>query len=189
MTEKNFRASRGPRPGSRASTTCSGGGFPRNRMYLVEGDPGAGKTTLALQFLLAGAQRGEPGVYVTLSETEEELRDVARSHGWSLDGITICDLQARRRASRPTQYTLFHPSEVELSETTARCSTRSSGSSRCGWCSTRSPRCGCWPATRCATAARSWRSSTTSPAARCTVLLLDYGTSPASSSSRAWPTA
>ncbi|HET9229619.1 MAG TPA: ATPase domain-containing protein, partial [Thermoanaerobaculia bacterium] len=71
-----------------------GGGFPRNRMYLVKGDPGAGKTTLAMQFLLAGARAGEPGVYATLSETEEELRDVAGSHGWPLDGITICDLQA-----------------------------------------------------------------------------------------------
>src|SRR5690349_7862450 len=70
-----------------------GGGFPIHRMYLVEGDPGAGKTTMALQFLLEGAKRGEAGVYATLSETEEELRDVARSHGWDLSGITICDLQ------------------------------------------------------------------------------------------------
>lgn len=96
-----------------------GGGFPRHRMYLVQGDPGAGKTTLALQFLLTGVQQGEPGVYVTLSETEEELRDVASSHGWSLDGITICDLQtAEESLENDSQYTLFHPSEVELSETT-----------------------------------------------------------------------
>jgi circadian clock protein KaiC len=96
-----------------------GGGFPRNRMYLVEGDPGSGKTTLALQFLLAGVRRGEPGVYATLSETEEELRDVAGSHGWSLDGITICDLQtAEESLKADSQYTLFHPAEVELSETT-----------------------------------------------------------------------
>ncbi|HWN41609.1 MAG TPA: ATPase domain-containing protein [Thermoanaerobaculia bacterium] len=96
-----------------------GGGFPRNRMYLVKGDPGAGKTTLAMQFLLAGARAGEPGVYATLSETEEELRDVARSHGWSLDGITICDLQASEESLKAdSQYTLFHPSEVELSDTT-----------------------------------------------------------------------
>jgi circadian clock protein KaiC len=96
-----------------------GGGFPRNRMYLIEGDPGAGKTTMALQFLLTGVERGEPGVYATLSETEEELRDVARSHGWSLDGITICDLQtAEESLKADSQYTLFHPSEVELSETT-----------------------------------------------------------------------
>ena len=96
-----------------------GGGFPRNRMYLVKGDPGAGKTTLAMQFLLAGARAGEPGVYATLSETEEELRDVARSHGWPLVGITICDLQASEESLKAdSQYTLFHPSEVELSDTT-----------------------------------------------------------------------
>ncbi len=96
-----------------------GGGFPINRMYLLEGDPGAGKTTTALQFLLAGARAGEPGVYATLSETEEELRDVAASHGWSLDGITICELQtAEESLKADSQYTLFHPSEVELSETT-----------------------------------------------------------------------
>ena len=96
-----------------------GGGFPRNRMYLVKGDPGAGKTTLAMQFLLAGARAGEAGVYATLSETEEELRDVARSHGWPLDGITICDLQASEESLKAdSQYTLFHPSEVELSDTT-----------------------------------------------------------------------
>lgn len=96
-----------------------GGGFPRNRMYLVEGTPGAGKTTLALQFLLEGARLGEAGVYATLSETEEELRDVASSHGWSLDAITICDLQTSEESLKAdSQYTLFHPSEVELSETT-----------------------------------------------------------------------
>jgi len=96
-----------------------GGGFPRDRMYLIEGDPGAGKTTMAMQFLLAGARNGEAGVYATLSETEHELRDVARSHQWSLDGITICDLQtAEESLKADSQYTLFHPSEVELSETT-----------------------------------------------------------------------
>src|SRR5262245_34601724 len=96
-----------------------GGGFPFHRMYLIEGDPGAGKTTLSLQFLLAGARLGEPGVYATLSETEEELRDVARSHGWSLDGITLCELQtAEESLKADSQYTFFHPSEVELSETT-----------------------------------------------------------------------
>src|SRR5262245_49967280 len=63
-----------------------------NRLYLIEGVPGSGKTTLALQFLLDGARRGEPVLYVTLSETEEELRGIATSHGWSLDGITIREL-------------------------------------------------------------------------------------------------
>jgi circadian clock protein KaiC len=96
-----------------------GGGFPRKRMYLIEGDPGAGKTTLGLQFLIEGARRGEPTVYVILSETEEELRAVAASHGWSLEGITICDLQASEESLKAeSQYTLFHPAEVELSDTT-----------------------------------------------------------------------
>ena len=81
--------------------------------------PGSGKTTLALQFLLEGARRGEPVLYVTLSETEEELRGVAASHGWSLDGITIRELVPSEDSLRPDeQYTMFHPSEVELSETT-----------------------------------------------------------------------
>src|SRR6185295_5387823 len=111
--------------GERASSGISGldnilgGGFPRRRMYLIEGNPGAGKTTLALQFLLAGARAGEPTVYVILSETEEELRVVAQSHGWSLDGITICDLQGSEESlESESQYTLFHPAEVELSDTT-----------------------------------------------------------------------
>ncbi len=96
-----------------------GGGLPHNRMYMIEGDPGAGKTTLAMQFLLEGVRKGETGVYATLSETEEELRDVAHSHGWDLDGITICDLQtAEESLKADSQYTLFHPSEIELSETT-----------------------------------------------------------------------
>jgi len=62
------------------------GGLRRNRLFLFEGSPGAGKTTLALQFLLEGARAGEKGLYITLSETEKELREVALSHGWSLDG-------------------------------------------------------------------------------------------------------
>src|SRR5262245_23651913 len=96
-----------------------GGGFTPDRVYLVEGVPGSGKTTLAIQFLLEGVQHGEPVLYVTLSESEEELRDVARSHGWSLDGITIRELVASENTLDPDeQYTMFHPSEVELSETT-----------------------------------------------------------------------
>src|SRR3954453_14544093 len=62
-----------------------GGGFPRNRPHLLEGNPGSGKTTIALQFLMAGAERGEVGIYVSLAETEDELRDGARSHGWTID--------------------------------------------------------------------------------------------------------
>jgi circadian clock protein KaiC len=119
MNDQNFQGFLRASTGVEGLDAILGGGFPVNRMYLVEGDPGAGKTTLALQFLLAGAKKGEHGVYATLSETEEELRDVARAHGWSLDGVTICELQtAEESLKADSQYTLFHPSEVELSETT-----------------------------------------------------------------------
>ena len=96
-----------------------GGGYPTNHLFLVEGDPGTGKTTLALQFLLEGVRRGEQGLYVTLSESAEELSGVAASHGWSLDGIEIFELMPDEDALRPdAQYTVFHPSEVELTSTT-----------------------------------------------------------------------
>ncbi len=93
------------------------GGLPRNRTYLVKGSPGVGKTTLSLQFLLAGAARGERGLYITLSETADELRVVARSHGWSLDELSIFELkpfELSRDAEAP--YSMFHPAEVELGE-------------------------------------------------------------------------
>jgi circadian clock protein KaiC len=94
------------------------GGLAANRFYLVQGDPGSGKTTLGLQFLLEGAKHGERGLYVTLSETEEELHAVAESHGWSLDGIALHELsRTEERLSEEEQNTFFHPSEVELNET------------------------------------------------------------------------
>ena len=95
------------------------GGFTQRRLFLVEGVPGSGKTTLALQYLMAGASRGEPVLYITLSETEEELRDVAASHGWNLDGIAIRELAPQEAAlDIDEQNTMFHPSEVELASTT-----------------------------------------------------------------------
>ena len=94
-----------------------GGGFPTNHLYLVEGTPGTGKTTLALQFLLAGAERGERGVYITLSESKRELREVAASHGWSLEGIDIVELSASEAPTSNDFYTVFHPAELELQET------------------------------------------------------------------------
>ena len=96
-----------------------GGGLTPNRLYLLEGVPGSGKTTLALQFLMDGVRRGEPVLYVTLSESEEEVREVAASHGWSLEGITIRELVPSEDSLKPDdQYTMFHPSEIELSDTT-----------------------------------------------------------------------
>ena len=92
-----------------------GGGFPANHLYLLDGEPGTGKTTFALQFLLEGAARGERCLYVTLSESRAELQGVAASHGWSLDGIDIYELTAA--AAIADDYTLFHPAEVELQET------------------------------------------------------------------------
>jgi circadian clock protein KaiC len=97
------------------------GGFTANRLYLIEGMPGSGKTTLAFQFLLEGARRGEPSLYLTLSETKDEVLGVAESHGWSLDGVTISELMpGEATLESDAQYTVFHPSEVELSETTRR---------------------------------------------------------------------
>ena len=97
------------------------GGFTPHRLYLLEGAPGAGKTTVALQFLREGAARGEPVLYVTLSETEEELRGVAASHDWTLDGVTIQEiLPAPGALKTEEQYTIFHPAEVELGDTMER---------------------------------------------------------------------
>jgi circadian clock protein KaiC len=114
-----------PASNERAATGIAGlddvlrGGFTRNRLFLIEGVPGSGKTTLALQFLLTGVAQGEKVLYVTLSETDDELREVATSHGWSLDGVTIRDISPSADSLDPAQeYTMFHPSEVELGETT-----------------------------------------------------------------------
>ncbi|WP_375404621.1 ATPase domain-containing protein [uncultured Sphingomonas sp.] len=94
-----------------------GGGLTPNRLYLIEGTPGTGKTTLSLGFLLEGARLGEKGLYVTLSETEHELRAVAATHGWSLDALTLVELVAEAGLDPDLEQTLLHPSDVELGET------------------------------------------------------------------------
>lgn len=95
------------------------GGLPANRLHLIQGDPGTGKTTLALQFLLEGRSRGDACLYVTLSETAAELRGVAASHGWSLEGIEISELSPPGMKPEE-QYTLYHPAEIELAEMVRR---------------------------------------------------------------------
>ena len=95
------------------------GGLTPERLYLIEGMPGSGKTTVALQFLIEGVRKQEPVLYITLSETKEELQGVAASHGWSLDGIHIHEVITSEEFLDPTQqHTMFHPSEVELGDTT-----------------------------------------------------------------------
>ena len=105
--------------GSAGLDDILGGGLDADRMYLIEGRPGTGKTTIALQFLLAGRDAGERVLYVTMSETERELRVVAARHGWSLDGVDIFELvPAETTLDDDNELTVLTPVEVELSETT-----------------------------------------------------------------------
>jgi circadian clock protein KaiC len=110
-------------PTSRVSTGIAdldnilGGGLTTNRAYLVEGTPGSGKTTIALQFLLEGARQGEGGLYITLSETAAELREVARSHNWDLSAIELFELVNEDGLDPDSEQSILEPSEVELGET------------------------------------------------------------------------
>ena len=112
----------------RAATGVAGlddvlaGGLARNRLHLLEGSPGTGKTTIALQFLMQGAKEGEAGIYVSLAETEEELRDGARSHGWEIsDLVHIVELLPPESALDPEQHqSLLYSSDLELGETIQR---------------------------------------------------------------------
>ncbi|WP_416398586.1 ATPase domain-containing protein [Allohahella sp. A8] len=95
-----------------------GGGLTKDRLYLLEGDPGAGKTTMALQFLVEGAAQGETVLYITLAENEVELRAVAEAHGFSMEGVNVHEVIPEESLLDPgEQYTVLHPSEVELGET------------------------------------------------------------------------
>jgi circadian clock protein KaiC len=111
-------------PASLSLTGCEGldrilkGGLPANRLYLIEGQPGAGKTTLALQFLLEGRAQGETVLYVTLSETSEELTTVAQSHGMSLEGVHLFELSSAEEVLGPgREQSVLHSWEMELGET------------------------------------------------------------------------
>jgi len=110
---------------AQASTGIAGlddilaGGLVRDRVFLLEGSPGTGKTTAAMSFLLAGAAAGERTLYVTLSETEDELRDTARSHGWTLDGVEVFELvPPESLLDEQQQQSLLYSSDLELGETT-----------------------------------------------------------------------
>lgn len=94
-----------------------GGGLPANHLYLIEGNPGSGKTTLGLQFLRSGVAAGEKGLYITLSETEHELRTVAASHGWDLHGLEVFELISTEGLGPDAEQSILHPSEIELGET------------------------------------------------------------------------
>jgi circadian clock protein KaiC len=93
------------------------GGLPCDRLYLIDGEPGVGKTTLALQFLLAGVAEGQRAMYVTLAETSDELSAVAASHGWSLDDISLYELSSKLAIGSDDENTIFHPADIELAET------------------------------------------------------------------------
>jgi circadian clock protein KaiC len=122
-TPNGLAACNGSHQAVRADTGIAGldvildGGLQRNHAYLVEGDPGSGKTTLGLQFCIAGAGQGEQVLYLATCETEEEIRHVARAHGWSLDGIGIHCHDVRQVVGEETQQSVFHPAEVELPRT------------------------------------------------------------------------
>jgi circadian clock protein KaiC len=120
----NTQNSRLPVPaGPRMSTgiagldTILGGGLTPQRIYLVEGTPGTGKTTVGLQYLLEGVTLGERGLYITLSETKDELEAVAASHGWNIDPFSIVELASETELDANSQQSIFHSSEVELGET------------------------------------------------------------------------
>ena len=105
--------------GSKGLDDILDGGFDPNCLYLYEGQPGTGKTTIGLQFLLEGARKGERVLYVTLSETERELNLVAKRHGWSLDGVDVFELVPPETVLDPErELTVFHPAAMELTETT-----------------------------------------------------------------------
>lgn len=121
METQNSDLSRFLSTGVAGLDTILGGGLTSDRLFLIEGEPGTGKTTLALQFLQEGVRRGESVIYITLAETRVELESVAQSHGWSMDGIHVEDIIPSENILHPDQqFTIFHPSEIEMGMTTQR---------------------------------------------------------------------
>ncbi|HEV7816315.1 MAG TPA: ATPase domain-containing protein, partial [Janthinobacterium sp.] len=121
MDNQNTETSRFISSGVPGMDDILAGGLTIERLYLVEGEPGTGKTTFALQFLNEGVRQGESVVYITLAETTVELRAVAASHGWDMAGIHIEEIIPNENILKPDQqYTIFHPSEIELGSTTQR---------------------------------------------------------------------
>src|SRR5689334_1816815 len=107
--------------GVRGLDDITDGGLARGRLFLLEGSPGTGKTTIAMQFLIEGAAVGERALYITLSETEDELRAGAESHGWSLEGIDVFELiPPESLLDEDQQQSLLYSSDLELGETTKR---------------------------------------------------------------------
>lgn len=107
--------------GVRGLDDITSGGLARGRLYLLEGSPGTGKTTIAMQFLMEGAAKGESALYITLSETEDELRASATSHNWSLEGVDVFELvPPESLLDEDQQQSLLYSSDLELGETTKR---------------------------------------------------------------------
>lgn len=106
----------------RAATGVNGldeildGGLPRERLYLIHGGPGAGKTTMSMQFLLKGVEAGEKCLFVTFFQSRMELQQLASSHGWSLDGVELLELPEHIRDDAEREQTVFSPAEVEITE-------------------------------------------------------------------------
>ena len=129
MSEPRLESTSGLPPPATVSTGIPGldeilrGGLPAGYMYLITGNAGSGKTTLALHFLLEGRARGERVLYLSLSETCKEIEAIARSHGWSLEGIDLQDIAADQHADDENAQTVFKASEVELSEFRGRLET------------------------------------------------------------------
>ncbi|WP_426105083.1 ATPase domain-containing protein [Massilia sp. TSP1-1-2] len=121
MENQNSETNRFLSTGVPGLDTILGGGLTSDRLFLIEGEPGTGKATLALQFLHEGVRRGESVIYITLAETRVELTSVAQSHGWSMDGIHVEDIIPNENILHPDhQFTIFHPSEIEMGLTTQR---------------------------------------------------------------------